>query len=313
MSKKQRWFFGVLAGLIILWGALFAPPVSSPADQLITLTAGQSVTEVSLDLAETKIIKWPFIFRLAIFFTSRQNLVVAGDYHFSQPVNVWRVAWRLARGEYDLTSIKVTLPEGVAVKEMAEILTAALPKFDTATFTAAALPLEGRLFPDTYFFQPTVTAAEVIKRLQTNFQEKIEPLAPMLAESGRTLEQIIIMASLVEKEAATPATRQTIAGILWKRLDTGMPLQVDAVFPYIIDKNTFEVNRRDLATSSPYNTYRFRGLPEGPITNPGLAAITAVLNPIETDYWYYLSDYSGQIHYAADFDAHRANKARYLP
>lgn len=271
------------------------------------------MAEVAKDLAEARIIKWPLIFRLTLAFRPGESLVVAGDYYFERPINVWRVAWRVARGEYNLTSVKVTLPEGTAVKEMAGIFSAILPNFDQTAFVTEGLPLEGQLFPDTYFFQPTVRSTEIIKRLHANFQDKIKSLEPIIARSGRTLEQIIIMASLIEKEARTDEARRTIAGILWKRLDEGMPLQVDAVFPYIIGKNTFELSRQDLATSSPYNTYRFRGLPIGPITNPGLEAITAVLNPAPNDYWYYLSDQSGRLHYAVDFDAHRANKVKYLP
>src|SRR3990167_3273967 len=130
MLKKQQWFLGTLALLVILWGALLAPPISFPAHQIVTITAGANVAEIGAQLAEAKIIQWPLIFRLALFFTSRQNLAVAGDYYFNRPVNIWRAAWRLARGEYHLTSVKVTLPEGTAVQEMAEILAAALPGFD---------------------------------------------------------------------------------------------------------------------------------------------------------------------------------------
>lgn len=298
--------------MFVLWIALFAPPISFPVHNLATIKTGSSVTETANNLAAAGVIKWPLVFRLVLALSRGESLVVAGDYYFEQPINVWRVAGRVARGEYDLAAVKVTFPEGTSAKEMGEILNAALPNFDLPAFVAAALPLEGQLFPDTYFFQPTIKVAEIIKRLQTNFQDKIQPLESAIKKSERALDQIIIMASLIEKEARTDEARRTIAGILWKRLDEGMPLQVDAVFPYIIDKNTFELSRQDLATSSPYNTYRFRGLPAGPITNPGLEAIAATLDPIPTDYWYYLSDRDSRLHYAVDFDNHLANKAKYL-
>ncbi len=312
MSQRRLilWFF-ILA--LIFWVWFFAPPASFPIGETIAISPGQTVAAVARDLAARRIIKWPLVFRAVLAFEPGPDLVLAGDYYFAKPSHIWETAARLRRGDYGLASVKVTFPEGASVREMAAILAAALPDFNAAAFSAAALPLEGYLFPDTYFFQPSVDAAQVISRLGDNFQEKIKLLQPAIARAGRTLEQIIIMASLLEEEAKDPEARQTIAGILWKRLDNEMPLQVDAIFPYIIGKNTFELDRTDLATTSPYNTYRFRGLPVGPITNPGLEAIVAALNPIETEYWYYLSDRAGNFHYAVDFDTHRANKSKYLP
>ncbi|MBI2097853.1 MAG: endolytic transglycosylase MltG [Candidatus Vogelbacteria bacterium] len=297
---------------LIVWVGLFGPPAPFSIGETIAINQGQTIRAVAEDLARRRIIKWPLVFRAVLALRPGPGLVVAGDYYFARPSNVWATAARLALGDYGLAPVKVTFPEGSSVREMAAILAAAWPDFAAAEFMTAALPLEGYLFPDTYFFQPSAGPAEVINHLRDNWQEKIKSLQPAIARSGRTLEQIIIMASLLEKEARDPEARQIIAGILWKRLDNEMPLQVDAVFPYIVGKNTFELDSRDLATTSPYNTYRLRGLPVGPITNPGLGAIEAALNPAETDYWYYLSDRAGNFHYAVDFDAHRANKAKYL-
>ncbi|MBI4136046.1 MAG: endolytic transglycosylase MltG [Candidatus Vogelbacteria bacterium] len=313
MMSQRRLILWFLILTLIFWVWFFSPPASFPIGETIAISQGRTIAAVARDLAARRIIRWPSAFRAVLALRPGPGFVVAGDYYFAKPGNVWETAARLGRGDYGLTPIRVTFPEGAPVREMAAILAAALPDFDAAAFMAAALPDEGYLFPDTYFFPSTIKPDKIIARLRANFQDKIKPLASSVAASRRTLKQIIIMASLVEEEARLDEARRTIAGILWKRLDQGMPLQVDAVFPYIIGKNTFELDQDDLATSSPYNTYRFRGLPVGPITNPGLAAIEAVLNPVVTDYWYYLSDRRGQIHYAVDFDAHRANKTRYLP
>lgn len=312
MPKSLRSLvFGLLA-LVLFLSALAGPSRTFPAGQVFSIEDGSSVTEVAAALEAQKFIRSPFLFRLALAFESGPSLVVAGDYFFDRPINVFRLAVRLGRGDYGLESVKVTLPEGATAREMGLILSRALPAFTAAAFTAAAEEFEGYLFPDTYFFPSIIKPEKIIARLRINFQNKIKPLAPAVAASGRTLEQIVIMASLIEEEARLDEARRTIAGILWKRLDQGMPLQVDAVFPYINGKNTFELDRADLATSSLYNTYRYRGLPVGPITNPGLDAIGAALNPIETDYWYYLSDRAGNLHYAVDFDQHKRNKAKYL-
>jgi UPF0755 protein len=116
----------------------------------------------------------------------------------------------------------------------------------------------------------------------------------------------------MEEEARTFATWQTIAGILWKRLDEGMPLQVDAVFPYIFGDRPYDLTNGDLLTDSLYNTYKYAGLPPGPITNPGVVAIRAAVTPIETPYWFYLSDADGNMHYAVTHDEHLQNREKYL-
>ena len=122
------------------------------------------------------------------------------------------------------------------------------------------------------------------------------------------------MASLIEEETRTQEERPTVAGILWKRLDIDMPLQVDATFSYINGKNTFELTLDDIADdTSPYNTYAHKGLPPGPISNPGLDSIVAALYPKENPYLYYLADLSGTTHYSRTFDEHKEKKFRYLP
>ena len=133
-----------------------------------------------------------------------------------------------------------------------------------------------------------------------------------IKKSGRTQDEILTMASILEKEASKIKDRQQIAGVLWHRIDVGMPLQVDAVFPYIIGKNTFELTREDLAVDSPYNTYKYKGLPPGPIGNPGLDSILAAATPIKSKYVFFLSDKQGNFHYAVTYAQHLVNKAKYL-
>lgn len=128
---------------------------------------------------------------------------------------------------------------------------------------------------------------------------------------NRKISDVIIMASILEGEAL-PKDRQVVAGILWKRLSIGMPLQVDATFRYINGKGTYDLTADDLKIDSPYNTYIHKGLPPGPISNPGIDAISASLNPIPTKYLYYLTEKDGTIHYAKTFTEHIANKNKYL-
>ena len=139
--------------------------------------------------------------------------------------------------------------------------------------------------------------------MRSTFDEKTKDIAPT--------RDVIIMASMLEKEARQLETRRVIAGILWKRLERGMPLQVDAVFGYILDRDTFSPSLNDLSINSPYNTYTHTGLPPGPIGNPGLESLDAALHPVETPYWYYLTGADGTMHYARTFAEHVANR-KYL-
>ena len=253
-----------------------------------------------------------FVFKVLVWLQSPRAGVIAGDYLFTTRTNLWSVAKRLARGDFGIEYRRVTIPEGATAIEAGLLITKAIPKFDRKTFNQLIKDSEGYLFPDTYFFSPAITPAEAFATMRGNFEEKTNGLAPLIVRSGHSLEEIIIMASLLEEEAKNPEQRRVISGILWRRIAEEMPLQVDAVFPYIIGRNTFQLTRADLATDSPYNTYKYAGLPAGPISNPGLDAIIAALEPIESDYLFYLSDLSGKMHYAANFDDHVANKRKYL-
>ncbi|MFH1170018.1 MAG: endolytic transglycosylase MltG [Candidatus Vogelbacteria bacterium] len=289
----------------------FSPPSNFPRGIMVTVPEGLSVAEISSLFAEKHLVRSAT--GLEYFIRYKSGIAMAGDYVFREPEAMPAIARRLVDGDYGIAPIKVTIPEGATADDIGNLIARQIPDFDAETFIAQAQPQEGYLFPDTYYFQPTWSIDRIIETLTKQFRTATKPLTPLLDHSGRTLEQVVIMASLVEREARTTESRRLIAGILWKRLDAGMPLQVDAVFPYIVGRNTFELSRKDLATSSPYNTYRYRGLPIGPIANPGLASLTAALTPIESDYWFYLSDRFGTFHYAVDFAEHKRNKAKYLP
>ncbi len=171
---------------------------------------------------------------------------------------------------------------------------------------------EGYLFPDTYFFLINDTPEKVVAKMNENLKNKTADLEDAIAKSKRSFHQILTMASLIEKEAANPEDRRIISGVLWKRFDQKMPLQVDAAFVYALGKNTYELTTADLKIDSPYNTYIHRGLPPTPIDNPGLDAIQAAIFPEKTPYWYYLSDKSGNIYYSKTFAEHVQKKNQYL-
>lgn len=302
--------------LIFVWLVLLAftmsPPPAFPANQMIVIAEDQSLRAVSGLLAEERVVRYPWLFSRLVTLTGDERGVLAGEYWFEKPLTVWEVAERVTGARFSLAPVKITVPEGVSVREMSAIFAARLAHFDAAAFVALASPLEGYLFPDTYFFPAGARPGEVVASMSANWRRRTKDLKERILASGRSLGEIMTMASLLEEEAYDPSDRRTIAGILWKRLDTGMPLQVDAVFPYLIGKNSYELSRDDLAFDSPYNTYRYRGLPPGPISNPGLDAMDAALAPTSSAYWFYLSDRRGRTYYAEDFEAHKVNKERYL-
>jgi UPF0755 protein len=307
MHKKYIFLIaGVLGVFFYAW--FIRAPFNFPTNEHIVIPKGSTVQEVGSLLEEKKVISSSALFTVIARYLP-QGGVQAGIYVFDRPAPLFTVLSRLQSGETGLAPLRVTFPEGSSVREMANILQATVPEFDVAAFREKARAKEGYLFPDTYVVPPGISPDVLITLMEENFATKIADLEPDIAQSGKTLEEIIIMASLLEKEARQYETSQIVAGILWKRLSVGMPLQVDAVFGYILDRDTFSPTFDQLVEiDSPYNTYRNNGLPPGAINNPGLQAIRATLYPIETPYWYYLTGFDGTMYYARTFDEHVANR-----
>jgi UPF0755 protein len=201
---------------------------------------------------------------------------------------VFEIARRIVQKDRRLASVKLTIPEGFDVSEIAESTSLKLKNFDKEKFLLEAK--EGYLFPDTYFFFSSDDEVDVLKYMSDNFERKIKQVLPEIISSGKTESAIITMASLIEKEAKGDVDRGYISGILWNRISKKMPLQVDSAM----------------------ETYKTIGLPKGPICNPGMASIKAAIHPIASDYLYYLHDKNGVIHYARTFEEHKRNKLKYL-
>ena len=321
MFLKNRFFYynhrrTIIAGALVLFFflylAFFSSPMSFPVGSLVSVEKGLTLSETAIHFENSKVVRSPMMFKLLVRLFSGDGRVIAGDYFFDKKVTVIGLVKKITRGEYGLDPVRVTIHEGLNIFEIAEILENRLPDFDGLEFVSLAKEKEGYLFPDTYFFLPNIEPEQVISEMNNNFFNQIEPLHEEIQKFGRPLGDIVVMASILEKEARTKKTRETISGILWKRLDSGMRLQVDAVFTYINGKNTFELSLNDLDIDSPYNTYKYAGLPAGPITNPGLGSILATISPTDSPYWFYLSDLDGNMHYATTFDGHKVNKLKYL-
>jgi len=314
---RPRLFWGIFFLFAITpvsyFGALRAPSDSSQ-EILITIEEGMTLSEVTNFLFDMRIIRYPALFKgLAFIFGGGDDGIIAGDYFFKSPPTVLGVAFRLTSGRYGVELVELTIPEGASVFEISLIAGKLLNEFDSERFLELAKDDEGYLFPDTYLFLPNTKAEEVHRVMRENFNKKIFSLKPAIRRTKKDVHEIITMASLLEEEAKDTETRRLISGVLWKRIDIGMLLQVDATFIYIIGKNTFELTLDDLKIDSPYNTYRYKGLPPGPISNPGIDSIKAAINPEESDYLFYLADLTGETHFSETFEEHKQKKARYLP
>lgn len=288
-------------------------PSNFPVQTVVSVNKGVTVDEVSSFFKENRLVNSGRIMSIFIRIFSGGRGAIAGEYYFPQKESLFSVSYRVARGIYGINTIKVTIPEGISVKEMAQIMDRTLPQFDSIAFLAAAKGKEGYLFPDTYNLTPITKPADIVAMMENNFSGRIKSIESEIEEFGKPLKDIITMASLLEGEARQTETRRIVAGILWKRLKNKMPLQVDTAFKYINGKNSSNLTLDDLQKDSPYNTYTRIGLPPTPISNPGLDSILAAVTPIESKYFYFLTDKNGVMHYAVTFEEHVANKNRYLP
>lgn len=308
------WTCSFVVAIIIVGGYafVFAPPPDFPSDSIVTIVRGASVSEISKQLSDSNIIKYPIVLSLILRVSGASSSVKSGAYLFKSPENIFVVADRLASGEYGLPPVRITFPEGVTVLDISKKVADALPLVSAQEIISLGKSREGYLFPDTYLFTLDATAESIVGAMLANFDVKTAPFLADIKASGRSLSDIITMASLVEKEVRTNENKRIVAGILWNRLERGMPLQVDAVFGYIFNRDTYSPSYADLKVDSPYNTYTHRGLPPGPISNPGIESIQATLYPTKTNYLYYLTGSDDLMHYARTYDEHLANQRKYL-
>ncbi|MDP2665516.1 MAG: endolytic transglycosylase MltG [bacterium] len=308
------WAIAFVLALFIVGGyqMLFAPPSDFPSGSIVSIAPGTSAPLIAQQFAVAHIIAHPSLLRAILRVSGKSDSVQAGAYLFNTPEDLFTIAYRLVAGVYGVPPVRITFPEGETARDDAARITEEIPDISASDFLAKAQPYEGYLFPDTYLFPQSAGVDSIVKTMRANFDTKTAPLASEVKVSGHSLSDIIIMASLVEKEARTIANRRIVAGILWNRIKLGMPLQVDAVFGYIYGRDTYSPSFADLKVDSPYNTYIHKGLPPGPIGNPGLESIDAALHPTKTDYLYYLVDKNGVIHYATTYAGHQANQRKYL-
>ncbi len=283
---------------------------------------GESAKTIAENLKSAGLIDSPFIFRLYVFLALGQYALKTGEYELSPAMSIRDIADAVVIG--GVNEVLITIPEGFTLQQIEDRFVAAklAQKGEIVNFRFEIAPpilndkpktasLEGYLFPDTYRFFKDASLSDVVSKMIVNLDNKITPdLKIAIVSFGRSVYEIITMASLIEKEVKSDSDREIVSGILWKRLKANVPLQVDATLVYITGRK--EIYDADKKINSPYNTYYYRGLPKGPIANPGLSAIKASIFPKLSPYWYYLSAKDGTTIFSKTLEEHNRNKAIYL-
>lgn len=295
---------------LILGIAFFlnTPPPNFPVNTEFVITEGSTVSDITDLCAEQNLVRSGLYLYVLLLYGHEDIVVQAGTYSFDTQKTTREVASALVEGTLRKPEVSITLPEGFQARDITEYLEDHFPNFTADTF----IPFEGYLFPDTYFVSPSATPDDIRILLTSTTEKRLGEYSEAIKASGFSEQEVIILASIIEREAKSLESKRIVSGILQNRLRNDMPLQVDATFNYILEKTSAELTMDDLYTDSPYNTYRNTGLPPTPISNPGIESIEAVLYPEASDYFYYLTDSDGTFHYAKTFDEHKVNKARYL-
>lgn len=292
---------------------------------LFEVSRGDSFKEIASSLEKEKIISNSLYFNLYGFLSGKAKRLQAGTYELDGSMTIQEIVDKLYRG--DVLMEKITVIEGWSINEIKDLLSGN-NNFDRGEFNRLINEsydfsflkdkpddrnLEGYLFPDTYFLPFLFSEKNLIDAMLLNFDEKLtQEKREEIARQNKSIFDIIIMASLIEKEVRTIEDKKIVSGILWKRESIGMPLQVDATIAYITGKRTTRISIEETRIESPYNTYINRGLPFGPICNPGIESIKAAIYPIETDYFYYLSKPDGETVFSRNLQEHNTAKNKYL-
>jgi UPF0755 protein len=316
-KRLAKRFFLVAVAAVVCWcvfmlSALFNDSVSKELPFTLSIVNGDTppVIEKKLELAG---VLEPYERTLFLWWGHHKKYDTAvkqGKIEIPRGASIATMWEVLKQSSGD--SMRLTFIEGWNLRDIKKFLESKKIPGDLYALTGEPLSkdsLEGYLFPDTYNFYSNATAADVVARMRDNFESKITPeMRAEIKRQGKTLHEIITMASIIEVEVTRYADRQMVSDIMWRRLRNGWPLQMDSTVNYITGHKKPSVSLSEVELKSPYNTYKNKGLPPGPIGNPGIGAINAALYPTKNNYWFFLTTPDGVVKYATDFDGHKDNR-----
>ncbi len=329
IRKRPAWVAAVVViGLFTLGGLRFAWFLTTPAGdgknvQLIDFEQGSTLTRIASGLEGKGIITSARLFRIYARVRGIDARIKAGTYQFSDGMGVPEILHKLVSG--DVYVHRFAVPEGYSIYQIGELLEGrrlfTREGFLRQCFNRGLLQelgivgpsVEGYLYPSTYDITPKMTEADLIRLMVGQFQKVYaQKLATRVKASGMGCRDLLTLASMVEKEAVAPDERPLIASVFRNRLKKGMPLQSDPTAVYGVRAFAGKVSKADVLRDTPYNTYRIKGLPPGPIGNPGCSTLEAVLNPARTNYLYFVARKDGTHQFSVTLDEHNRAVQQYL-
>jgi UPF0755 protein len=315
-------------------------PAVQKVEKIFTVSRGEKAKDITFELANQKLINDPYPILLYLFLSGDYKNIKAGQYLINSKMTGQQIAETLVLGK--TSQVKLTIIEGWDLAEIGTYLqdqgfgktstfysvvgqpataygqnslsASILNQFDFLKSKPNSASLEGYIFPDTYYVQSGSTIEDVVTKILQNFGNKLTTqMQNDIQSQGKSIYQIITMASIIEKEVKSLNDKKIVSGVLWKRLSIGQPLQADATVLYALQMQSADkVYKKYTEVDSPYNTYKYKGLPFGPISNPGLDSIIAAIYPTQTSYWYYLSKPDGTTVFSKTLEEHNIAKAKYL-
>jgi len=300
----------LLTGFLLWWVNGLRPVSKTDTSQKsFIVRKGAGIREISNNLKNEGLVRDSVIFFLLVKQQGLEKKIQAGSFRLSPSQSAEQIAKSLTIGTQD---IWITVPEGKRAEEIAEILKESLPTYND-TWLPILIENEGYLFPDTYLFPKEATIELIVATMRNTFDSRFEEVEN---HTNLSPEEIVILASLIEREARHQEDRPLVSSVMHNRLKIGMALEIDATVQYAIGTQNkwwpvLQDAARNIAPDSPYNTYRNTGLPPGPICNPGLAVMEAAANPADTDYLFYITDKTGTNRYARTNAEHNANIKKY--
>jgi len=313
------------AATFYAWRGVVTPYQGFQGEQFVTIEPGSSVRAMGVALANAGVVRDARSFQIAARLKGAEKRLQAGEYRFDRPATAFDVVERIARG--DVFARPITFPEGRTAAEMAALYeergfgpaadfqAAARDASLIRSLDPAAEDLEGYLFPSTYRLPRSTSARALVALMVQSFETSLDAdLRSAASARGFSVREAVTMASLVEEEARKPEERPMISAVYHNRLKIGMGLQCDATVIYALQRAgrwNGNITKADLSMDSPYNTYRYRGLPPGPIANPGRASLEAAVKPAEVPYLYYVSRNDGSHAFATTLEEHNRNVEQY--
>ncbi|MBT3413061.1 MAG: endolytic transglycosylase MltG [Candidatus Jacksonbacteria bacterium] len=296
-------------------------------ENVFVIEKGEGVGVIAVHLEEREFISSAFWFKAYVLMKGLQGKVLAGTYILEKDWNLGKIVNVLSTGPLSNERV-VTFLEGWTAKEMNEHVKTEEITTDESFITLVNNPgeiiqkyeflegvtqLEGFLFPDTYRIFKDAAVEDVIVRMLDEFDSRLTTeMRAEIKNQNREVYDVVIMASILEREVRTLEDRKKVTDLILRRIDAGIPLQMDSTVNYVTGKDTPAISLDDTRLNSPYNTYKYGGLPPGPISNPSIESLTAAIYPEDNPYWYFLNAKDGTTIFSKDFEEHKLNKSKYL-